>query len=53
VKKIYQKPLTDVIEFGSDELMQVVVASGEDDAAGSKKMNFEDDSEMNASHWDE
>lgn len=47
MKKKYQQPLIDIIKINAEDLLKDVVASGEDDAAGSKQFDFDDSFEDN------
>lgn len=53
MKKIYQQPLINIIKINAEDLLKDVVASGEDDAAGAKKADFDysDDEDWEQDRW--
>lgn len=53
MKKIYQQPLINIIKINAEDLLKVVDASGEDDAAGAKKADFDysDDEDWEQNRW--
>ena len=53
MKKIYQQPLIDILKINAEDLLKDVVASGEDDAAGAKKADFDysDDEDWEQDRW--
>lgn len=55
MKKIYQKPLIDIIKINAEDLLKDVIASDEDDAAGAKKADFDysDDEDWEQDRWND
>jgi|GEM_PF-3682707 hypothetical protein len=53
MKKIYQKPLIDILKINAEDLLKDVVASEEDDAAGAKKADFDylEDEDWEQDRW--
>lgn len=53
MKKIYQKPLIDILKINAEDLLKDVVASEEDDAAGAKKADFDysEDEDWEQNRW--
>lgn len=53
MKKIYQQPLIDILKIKAEDLLKDVVASGEDEAAGAKKADFDysEDEDWEQDRW--
>ena len=54
MKKKYQQPLIDILIINPEDLLKVVTASEEDDAAGAKQFDFDDSVEDDEKYaWSE